>query len=572
MNLSHKLRTSYLRLEHFLSKKQFRILFEITIILAFVAFVLLPPLNLLKTVVFEWDSVRALVFNDPILKDSIWIAMFKSISLSFQIAFVVTIIDIIIGIPIAHVLANYEFRGKTALDTMVDIPLAVPTSALGFSVLLFWGSSAGLAVLTGSEQGLFSQGPMMLIFGHVAFSFSYVVRNLKGVLESVDPQIVMAGRTLGASPVSVFRTVTAPLAKEGIIAGAILAFTRSLGETGASLLLAGVYETAPIQIVSFMSGFRVPQAAFLSVILILISISLLVGVRQYARKVGIPQPKIYPEFERLLSQKSIVRSRNIFSWLIFALLVFIPSLFVLVFLGSVWNSGPSGNVRDGALYQVFDAPDNKWESLRLSLNISLEVALIVTVLNLLLGVPMAYLLVKRQYWGRWRTFLDALVDIPLVIPSSALGFSVFLLWGNLGFGIVSPGLLMIILAHLTFTYPFSVRPMISYFESFDYSYYEAATTLGASEMTGFRRVVLPMIKRGIFSSAILTFTRSLSETGATIIVMGNARTIPVLIVDLVESEALPAAAFAAGILIAISFVLLLVIRLVDRDTGADQNT
>ncbi|MHA2090037.1 MAG: ABC transporter permease [Candidatus Kariarchaeaceae archaeon] len=562
--ISDSMRQYMLRIERFLSRTQFRIVFEILIILSFTAFVLLPPINLLRNVIFEWDDINELIFNDPILKDAVWIAMFRSISLSFQIALVVTIIDIIIGIPIAHVLANYEFPGKTALDTMIDVPLAVPTSALGFSVLLFWGSSDGLQLILPGNGGIFNQGPMLLILGHVAFSFSYVVRNLKGVLEEVDKNVISAGRTFGASPVSVFRTVTAPMAKEGIIAGAILAFTRSLGETGASLLLAGVYETAPIQIVSFMNGFRIPQAAFLSIILIIISISLLVGVRQYARKVGLPDLKVYPEFERAISSIKVARTRNVFAWLLFAILVFIPSLFVIFFLASVWNTGPSGDVNDGALYQIFDAPDNKWEVLQLSLITSVEVALLVTIINLILGVPMAYLLVKRPYWGRWRVFLDALVDIPLVIPSSALGFSVFLLWGNLGLKVVNPGVWLIVLAHLTFTYPFSVRPMISYFENFDYSYYEAAQTLGASDMTSFRRVVLPMLKRGLFSSSILTFTRSLSETGATIIVMGNARTVPVLIVDLVESEALPAAAFSAVLLILISFILLLIIRLVEK--------
>jgi thiamine transport system permease protein len=547
-------------LERILSKSHFRFLFEALVIVAFFSFVLLPPLNLLRNVVVDWDDIDQLIFKDPILKDTVWIAIFRSIALSFRIAFIVTIIDVIIGIPIAHVLANYEFKGKTALDTIVDIPLAVPTSALGFSVLLFWASGDGISQLFFEDRSLVQQGPMLLILGHVAFSFSYVVRNLKGVLEEVDQNVVNAGRTLGASPVSVFRTVTAPMAKEGIIAGAILAFTRSLGETGASLLLAGVYETAPIQIVSFMNGFRIAQAAFLSIILIIISITLLVGVRQYARRVGIPQPQIYPKFERLLSDKKVARTRNGFVWALFSILVLIPSLFVISYLASVWNQGPTGDRKGGALYQVFEAPDNKWEALQLSLITSVEVAFIVTILNLILGIPMAYLLVKRQYWGRWRTVLDALVDIPLVIPSSALGFSVFLLWGNLGLNMVDPGIWMIVLAHLTFTYPFAVRPMISYFESYDYTYYEAARTLGASDLTSFRRIILPMLKRGIFASAILTFTRSLSETGATIIVMGNSRTVPVLIVDLVESEALPAAAFAATVLIGISFIMMLTAR------------
>ncbi|MHA2029379.1 MAG: ABC transporter permease subunit, partial [Candidatus Kariarchaeaceae archaeon] len=214
-------------MERILSKSHFRFLFEALVIVAFFSFVLLPPLNLLRNVVVDWDDIDQLIFKDPILKDTVWIAIFRSIALSFRIAFIVTIIDVIIGIPIAHVLANYEFKGKTALDTIVDIPLAVPTSALGFSVLLFWASGDGISQLFFEDRSLVQQGPMLLILGHVAFSFSYVVRNLKGVLEEVDQNVVNAGRTLGASPVSVFRTVTAPMAKEGIIAGAILAFTRS---------------------------------------------------------------------------------------------------------------------------------------------------------------------------------------------------------------------------------------------------------------------------------------------------------------------------------------------------------
>lgn len=554
-----------LKIERFLSQRPFRIAFEILIIFVFVSFVLLPPLNLFFNVIFDWGDVYALIFNDPILKDSVWKGIIKSISLSFQIAFVVTLVDVIIGIPIAHVLARYDFKGKSLVDTIVDLPLAVPTSALGFSIWLFWGSREGLAFLLGQDIGIFDKGPMLLILGHIAFSFSYIVRNLKGVIEDVEIGIETAGRTLGAAPFSVFRTITAPMAKEGLIAGGVLAFTRSLGETGASIVLSGVFQTAPVQIVSFMDTFRISQTAFLSLILIIVSITLLVGVRQYARKVGLPQPVIHPVFERKVSGKRVVQSRNILAWAFFGAVVFIPSLFVVIFLLLNYNANAITNNRlSGAFYQVFEAPDHKWEQLKLSLTVSLEVGLVVTLINIIIGPPMAFLLVKRQYWGKWRIVLDALVDIPLVIPSSALGFSVFLLWGGLGLGIATPGIVMIILAHLTFTYPFSVRPMISYIENLDQSFYEAGRTLGGSDLTTVRKVIFPLLKKGLFSSAILTFTRSMSETGATIIVMGSSRSIPVLVIDLVEQEALPAAAFAASMLIGISFVLLLLARYVNR--------
>lgn len=558
--------TRVLRFERFLSQRSFRILFEVLVVLIFFSFVLLPPLNLFFTVIKDWGDVYALIFNDPILKDTVWQSMLRSISLSFQVALVVTVIDILIGVPIAYVLARYDFKGKSIIDTIIDLPLAVPTSALGFSIWLFWSSREGLSFLYNGEAGLFDKGPMLLILGHVAFSFSYIVRNLKGVIEEVDTGIETAAQTLGAAPVSIFRTITAPLAKEGLIAGAVLAFTRSLGETGASIVLSGVFQTAPVQIVSFMDTFRISQTAFLSLILISVSITLLVGVRQYARRVGLPQPVIYPTFERKLSSKSVVKSRNIFSWSFFIFIVLIPSLFVVVYLIFNLNGNPiTGNYQDGAIYQVFEAPDRKWSQLSLALIVSLEVALLVTIINLIIGPPMAFLLVKRKYWGRWRVFLDALVDIPLVIPSSALGFSVYLLWGGLGLGITTPGIGMIVLAHLTFTYPFAVRGLISYIENLDPTYFEAGRTLGGSDITTVRKVIVPLLKKGLFSSAILTFTRSMSETGATIIVMGASRSIPVLIIDLVEQEALPAAAFAASMLIGISFLLLLLARKLNRE-------
>ena len=89
--------------------------------------------------------------------------------------------------------------------------------------------------------------------------------------------------------------------------------------------------------------------------------------------------------------------------------------------------------------------------------------------------------------------------------------------------------------------------------------------MGGSDITTVRKVIVPLLKKGMFSSAILTFTRSMSETGATLIVMGSSRSVPVYIIDLVEQESLAAAAFAASMLIFISFLLLLFARWINRE-------
>lgn len=116
------------------------------------------------------------------------------------------------------------------------------------------------------------------------------------------------------------------------------------------------------------------------------------------------------------------------------------------------------------------------------------------------------------------------------------------------------------LVHIAFTHPYVVRTLVAILEGMDPSLEEAARTLGASPLTTFRTVLLPLMKPGILAAAILAFTRSLGETGATIVVMGMARTVPVLIVEWVEAMALPAAVFACVVLILISYSLLLAFR------------
>ncbi|MFX1255098.1 MAG: ABC transporter permease [Promethearchaeota archaeon] len=557
-------------LELKISTPIFRRLGLIIPLLFFLIVVIMPILFLFASVFLEWGEVYRWVFTDEILQDRMWQISLTAIIRSFQIATIVTIIDLLIGIPAALILARLNFPGKSIIDTLIDIPMAVPTSALGFSIFLFWGRNDGLAFLFGLDTGLLSRGPFLIIAAHVAFSYPYIVRSVKAVIEEIDVDLEMASRTLGAASMTTFRTVTAPLMKGSIVAGAILSFTRSLGETGATYIVCGIYETAPIIVVSWVKTLRIPPAAFLSMLLVAIAIFLLLCLRLFARYVGLPIQRIWVRPERLLSGKWQSRTRNFLVFSIFFIVVLIPSLFVLYYL-FLWlfNSPYTGDPTAGALYQVFLAPDRKWISLWTSFITSLQVATLVTVINLVFGIPMAFIIVrKRNEWGKISDLLDAIIDIPLVIPSSALGFSAYWFWGTNGVNMFFPGFYLIVLTHILMTYPFCVRPLVAVIEQIPPEYEEAAFTLGAPAFRVFRSVTLPIMKTGILSAGIMIFTRSLSETGATLIVMGLDRTIPVMIIDWVESGfSLPAAAFASAILILLSCALILLLRQIPEETG-----
>ena len=532
-----------LKIDRFFSKPVYRKTLDTITITFFILVIIGPIINIFSTIFLNIPSIYSTVFADELIGNLQWINILKSLGVSFTIATVAVIFDIIIAFPVSIILTRYNFRGKKILDALVDLPMAIPTSALGFSVLLFWG-------IFGVSPGI-----PLIILGHIIFTFPYIVRNMKIVLEKADTQYEDAARTLGAPGFTIFRTITLPMMKEGVIAGAILAFTRSLGETGATIIMSGLVETAPILIVGLRRQLQLPAASLLAGILITISILLLFSIKFFSRGGRFPIKGVLPKFERLLSNKYLRYIRDGLTLVILGVIILIPAFFIV------------SQITEGNLAQeLFLGKDYKWAYLYTSFLSSVQIGTLAVCIDLLFGIPFAFIITKRK-WGKFITFLDTILDIPIAIPSAALGFAIFLFWGPAGIGLFEPGFFMILFVHITFSFPYMVRPIIGVLESSNKGVEEAARTLGASNLTVFRRITLPNIKQGIIAGCIMVFTRSLGETGATIVVMGSVRTIPVLIVDWVEANAYPSAIFASTIVIIFSAFLIFALRAVRKRGG-----
>jgi thiamine transport system permease protein len=184
---------------------------------------------------------------------------------------------------------------------------------------------------------------------------------------------------------------------------------------------------------------------------------------------------------------------------------------------------------------------------------------------------MAILIARKTFGKTPSTILDNLLNVPIIVPSIALGVSLKFFWQGIP-GI--PEFLLLVFAHLAITYPYFVRSMSAAMERINVDMEEAARTLGAKPFTVFRSIILPLTKYSILSGAIIVFTRSVSETGATLAVSSNLKTAPVLIVSWVNSlrGTIPPIAgvnsltvgLACGFLILLSFIILLVLRLFTR--------
>ena len=144
------------------------------------------------------------------------------------------------GLLIGWVLAKSSFRGKSFLNTVVMLPLVLPPVVSGFFLLILFSKRGPIGQLLFQLFGLevvFSWVGVVLAISVI--SFPLLVRGIVTAMEGVNPQLESAARTLGAHPLKVFLTITLPLSYRGIVGGAILGFSKSLGEFGATMMVAG---------------------------------------------------------------------------------------------------------------------------------------------------------------------------------------------------------------------------------------------------------------------------------------------------------------------------------------------
>ena len=139
-------------------------------------------------------------------------------------------------------LATRSFRGKVALDTVLVLPLVLPPVVTGYALLVLLGRRGPLGPVLEAAgiPVVFTWRACVVASAVMAFPLAY--RACRTAFEGLDPRLTSIARTLGASRLDVFRSVTLPLAKHGLLAAAVLAFARSVGEFGATIVLAGNVE------------------------------------------------------------------------------------------------------------------------------------------------------------------------------------------------------------------------------------------------------------------------------------------------------------------------------------------
>lgn len=166
--------------------------------------------------------------------------LFFSLRLSFQVACIATSMVILVGIGLGYLLATRSFKGREWLDVLFTLPLVLPPTVTGYYLILFFGRRGFLGRyiydLTGWTMMFTWEAAVVSSF---VVALPFMIKSTRAAIEGVDASYIHASYTLGHSEIATALKIVLPLARKGILAGAILSFARALGEFGATLMVAG---------------------------------------------------------------------------------------------------------------------------------------------------------------------------------------------------------------------------------------------------------------------------------------------------------------------------------------------
>ena len=431
--------------------------------------------------------------------------MFGIIGFTIWQAFLSTLLTLVVALPCAWVMGTFEFRGKRMIMMVATLPFVLPTIVVAAAFQALVGKN-GLIGAVGLEESL-----LLILIAHLFYNFSIILRITSGFLASIGNEMSEAARMLGASPFHVFRTVTLPLLRPAIFAGAMLVFIFCFSSFGVVLILGGPsYSTIEVEIYRQAAHlFNLPVASTLALFQICFTF-LLMWVYTHLHK---KNAQFMPESDRttLRTPTSIFEKGAVGACVLFILLFCLTPVAALV-LKSIWHGENFSLIyyrelfmnSSGSIFYVspVDAMGN-----------SLLFACSTLAMALVVGGCAAFIIQSAK--GRMGDVLDSLFMLPLSTSAVTLGFGMIITLDKPPLNIRT-SMMLIPIVHTLVAFPFVVRSVLPALRSIPSSLKEAATLLGASPRRVLLYIELPIAARALSVGAVFAFTVSLGEFGATV--------------------------------------------------------
>jgi ABC-type Fe3+ transport system, permease component len=471
---------------------------------------------------------------------------------SLSVGALVGLIGVLIGYVAAFVLTRLNVPGKRLLHYLMIVPIISPPFVSAVSIVFLFGNNGLVTRQLLGLQDFSIYGFHGVVWSQI-FTFAPIAYlSLRGVLASISPTLEDAALNIGASRWQVFWKVTFPLSLPGVASAFLVVFIESMADFGNPLVLAGAAfpMLAPQAYLEITGSFNLARGAMLSVILLLPSITAFaiqrywIAKRQYVTVTGKPTAST----SKVVSTP--VKALLYASVLLFALIVLM--FYAVIFIGAftkVW--GFDYTLTLDHFFYVFNVGLDTVKD-------TLIIALITTPVSGIFGMLVAFLVVRRVFPGRSALEFGSILSF--AVPGTVVGIGYVLAFNQPP--LLLTGTLTILVLCFVFRYvPVGIQSGIAVLRQIDPAIEEAAQNLGASALTTFRKVTLPLIAPAFFSALVYAFVRAMTAISAAIfLVSANWNLMTVQILNQVGSGRLGVAAAFSVVVIALVLVAVIIIN------------
>jgi iron(III) transport system permease protein len=434
------------------------------------------------------------------------------------------VLSTLLGLALALLVARTGFRFKGTLRAISILPIITPPFVVGVAIIVLFGRTG---LVTGWLEFLFDVPRTRWVYGLPGILLAQVLAFapitflvLLGTIEAINPTLEEASKTLGAKPLTTFRSVTWPLLRPGLAAAFLLAFIESLADFGNPIVLGGGYDVLSIRIFFAVVGARydLGNAAVLSIILLSLTLGAFwlqtrwLGRKSYVSITGKSDAGIAAPLPGPLKGAAYAA---VIPWVVFTL-----GVYAIVLIGGVvndvgrWDLSPTLRHLETAFSFEFGEHGlqlygSAWNSLQTTLLVSAVAAPLTTAI----GILTAWLISRQDFAGK-RSFEFGTM-LSFAIPGTVVGVS-YVAAFNVPPVDITGTMAILVICFMFRNMPVGLRAGIAALSQIDRSMEEASQTMGANGLSTLRTVVLPLIRPAIFTSMVYAFVTAMTAVSAVI--------------------------------------------------------
>ena len=483
---------------------------------AFFLFFLFYPLWYAFVNALVVDGKFSLVFFKLMVTNPVYR---EAILNSFRLGMVTTIATTLLSLPIAYLLTRYDVRGKGLLNGLVLVPMVLPpfVGAIGMQQMFARFGSINLLLI---KLGILDQpidwfgggGFVGVVILEVLHLYPIMYLNVAASLSNIDPSLEEAARNMGSSGFRLFRSVTFPLALPGYFAGAIIVFIWAFTDLGTPLIF-NYRRVVAVEIFNSISDINENPMAYALVVFVL----LLTVFFFYLSKTLLGNRR-YEMLSRGHVASSVRPASPRMTVLIYGMMLSLTAVAMLphisVFLTSIserWFMSVLPQEVTGRFYGlVFDHPISA-SSIRMSLFLSL----LSTLVDVVLGIAIAYMLSRTRV--PFKGVIDAVAMLPLALPGLVLAFGYLAGYSGTFLDARHNPVPLLVIAYAVRRLPYMVRAAYAGFQQTSVSLEEAAQNLGASRFRTMLQITFPLILANLVAGGILCFSFAMLEVSDSLI-------------------------------------------------------